>query len=332
MFSPQRRRGRKVLFYFFSLRSLCLCGAEYINMRSKNKQVAEKIIAILQSGLTLNAATQHYIDSTFSNPSVDEFAELLQDESSCETDSLMELLFFPDESVQLQLEEIIEDTHFQRRDEQEIQKRVCARALQTQIRFSDGRGILEKRIAPSNAAQFIERLNLSRWLDPKLRSAIGRHVHQGLQTRCKVRLRNARPITSPNKISFLKAVFKHLRIDNDDFFDHLDFTISFLDELKDQADMFQALMAKKKSYLKGLQKAKKLDNQLTRHNVETLLLSGERVSYIDKADARKKIQIIDRISLAVFGKTEFFDFMPTGEQSITLEGKDDIDKLFKEMA
>jgi hypothetical protein len=81
-----------------------------------------------------------------------------------------------------------------------------------------------------------------------------------------------------------------------------------------------------------LQKAKKLDNQLTRHNMETLLLSGERVSYIDKADARKKIQIIDCISLAVFGKTEFFDFIPAGEQSITLEGKDDIDKLFKEMA
>ena len=300
-------------------------------MESKNEQVAEKIIAILQGGLTLSADTQHYIDSTFSNPSVDEVEELLQDESSCETDSLMELLFFPDESVQLQLEEMIEDTNFQSRDEQEIQKRVCSTALKTQIRFSDGRGTLEKRVAPSNAAQFIERLNLSRCLDPRLRSAIARHVHQELQTRCKVRLRNARPLTSPNKISFLQTVFIKLQTDNNDFFDHLDFSISFLDELKDEADMFQALMTRKKRCFQGLQKAKKLDNQLTQHNVETLLLSGERVSYIDKADARKKIQIIDRISLAVFGKTEFFDLMPAGEQSITLEGKDDIDKLFKEM-
>jgi hypothetical protein len=300
-------------------------------MESKNKQVAEKIIAILQSGLTLNAATQHYIDSTFSNPSVDEFEELLQDESSCETDSLMELLFFPDESVQLELEEMIEETHFQRRDEQEIQKRVCSTSLQTQIRFSDGRGTLQKKVAPSNAARFIERLNLSRCLDPKLRSAIARYVHQGLQTRCKVRLRNARPITSPDKISFLQMVFKNLQIDNDDFFDHLDFTVSFLDELKDEAGMFLALMARKKSYLHSLQKAKKLDNKLARHNVETLLLRGERVSCIDKADALRKIQIIDRISLAVFGKTEFFDMMPAGEQSITLESKADIDNLMKEL-
>jgi len=300
-------------------------------MESKNKQVAEKIIAILQGGLTLNADTQHYIDSTFSNPSVSEFEALLQDESCCETDSLMELLFFPDESVQLQLEEVIEDTHFQNRDEQEIQKRVCSTPFQTQIRFAEGRGRLEKRVAPSNAARFIERLNLTRSLDPNLRSAIARYVQRGLQTRCKVKLRNARSITSPNKISFLEVFFKKLQIDNDDFFDHLDFTVSFLDELKDEADMFQALMTRKKRYFKSLQKAKKLDNQLTQHNVETLLLSGERVSYIDKADTRKKIQIIDRISLAVFGTTEFFDLMTADEQSITLESKDDIDKLFKEM-
>jgi hypothetical protein len=304
-------------------------------MESKNKQLAEKIIAILQGGLMLNADTQHYIDSTFSNPSVNEFEELLQDESSCETDSLIELLFFPDESVQLQLEEMIEDTHFQSRDEQEIKKRVCSTSLKTLIRFADGRGKLEKMVTPSNAARFIERLNLSRCLDPKLSSAIARYVHRGLQTRCKVRLRNARPITSPNKISFLQTVFKKLQIDNDDFFDHLDFTLSFLEEFgdeKDGADMFQALMTRKKRYIQSLQKAKKLDNKLTQQNVETLLLRGERVPYIDKADARKKIQIIDRISLAVFGKTEFFDLMPAGEQSITLEGKDDIDKLMKALS
>ena len=86
--------------------------------KDKNKQVAQKIIDILQSELTLNADTLHYIDSTFSNPSIGELEELLQDESSCETDSLIELLFFPDESVQMQLEEVLGETRFQKQDEQ----------------------------------------------------------------------------------------------------------------------------------------------------------------------------------------------------------------------
>ena len=77
-------------------------------MKSKNNQVAEKIIAILQNGLTLGEDTQHFIDSTFSNPSVSELEEILQDDSNCERDSLLELLFFPDESLQLQFEPLID--------------------------------------------------------------------------------------------------------------------------------------------------------------------------------------------------------------------------------
>jgi hypothetical protein len=296
-----------------------------------NKQVAEKIIDILQGGLTLNADTLHYIDSTFSNPSIGELEELLQDESSCETDSLIELLFFPDESVQMQLEEILGESQLQKQDEQDIQNMVCTKAFQTRIRFLDDRGTLGMEVTPSIVAQFIARLNLLRCMNPKLSASIAEYVPLAFQTRCRVRLRNTKPITSQNKILFLQAFFEKPEIDNDEFLDYFDFILSFLDECKDAPDMFPALMAKKRFYFQSLQKAKNLDIQLTKHNVETLLLRGKRVTYVDTADARKKIRMIDRISLAVFGKTEFFDLMPAGEKSITLEGKEDIDKLIKEL-
>ena len=299
--------------------------------KDKNKQLAEKICDILQSGLTLNADTLHYIDSTFSNPSIGELEELLQDESSCETDSLIELLFFPDESVQMQLEEVLGETRLLKQDEQEIQALVCTKAFQTRIRFPDDRGTLEIEVTPSNLDQLIMRLNLLRCLNPGLSTSIAEYVPVAFQTRCRVRLRNTKPITSENKILFLQSFFEKIEIDSDEFLDYLDFILSFLDECKDEPDMFQALMAKKRFYFQCLQKAKNLDIQLTKHNVETLLLRGKRVSYVDTADARKKIQMIDRISLAVFGKTDFFDLMPPGEQSITIEGKDDIDKLIKEL-
>jgi hypothetical protein len=300
-------------------------------MESKNKQLADRIIDILQSGLTMNADTLHYIDSTFSNPSIGELEELLQDESNCETDSLLELLFFPDESVQLQLEDMLEDIQFQKQDEQKIRDMVCNKSFQTRIRFPDDRGTLGMEVTPLNVAQFIAHLNLLRRLNPKLTASVSDYVPVTFQTRCKVKLRNTRPITSQSKILFLQAFFEKLQGDSDDFFDILDFILSFLDECKDEPDMFHALMAKKRFYFQSLQKAKNLDIQLTNHNVETLLSRGKRVSYVDKADARKKIQMIDRISLAIFGKTEFFDLMPAGEQSIILEGKEDIDKLIKEL-
>ena len=291
-------------------------------MENKNKQLAVRIVDILRGGLTLNADTLHYIDSTFSNPSIGELEELLQDESSCETDSLIELLFFPDESVQMQLEEMLGETRHQKQDEQEIQDLVCTKAFQTRIHFPNDRGTLAMEVTPSSIAQFIMRLNLLRCLNPKLSASIAEYVPVTFQTRCKVRLRNTKPITSQNKILFLQAFFEKLEIDSEESLDLLDFILTFLDECKDGQDMFKALMTKKRFYFQSLQKAKNLDIQLRKHNVETLLLRGKRVSYVDRADARKKILMIDRICLAVFGKTEFFDLMPAGEQSITLENKD----------
>ena len=301
-------------------------------MKPQNKKVAEKIIDILRNGLTINADTQHYIDSTFSNPSALELEKLLQDQSNCETDSLMALLFFPDESIQLQLEEIIEDTHFQKQDGGIIKDRVCSAALQTQFRFADGRGTMKIQVEPTHAAQFIERLNLSRSLDAKIKSAVARYVDPGLQTACKVKLRNTRPITSPQKISFLQAFFEKLRVEPDDFFDYLDFTLGFMDELEEDSDIYPSLMARKRLYFRSLQQAKKIDTQLSRHNVETILLSGKRISCVDRTDARKKIQLIDRISLSVFGKTEFFDLMGADEQYIYLQGREDIDKLLRDLS
>ncbi len=289
-----------------------------------HKQIADKIIDILQGGLAINADTQHYIDSTFSHPNIEELDKLLQDESSCETDSLMELLFFPDESVQMQLEELLEDTRLQIEDESAIQTQICSQLFQTRFRFSDGRGTLKMKVTPTHVNAFMERLNLTRSLDPKIGAAIKQHVAGPFQTQCKVRFRNARPIGAPHKILFLQSYFEKMETGDDAFFEYLDFTLGFLGELDDQSDIFKGLMTYKKIYFQSLQKATKLEKQLKKHNVETLLLGGTRIANMDKADARKKIQMIDRISLSVFGKSDFFDLMPADGQSITLVGTEDI--------
>ena len=297
---------------------------------NKHKQIADKIIDLLQDGLRINADTQHYIDSTFSHPTVKELDVLLQDESNCESDSLMALLFYPDESVQLELENLLEYVQLQKEDERAIRAQVCSQPFQARFRFGDERGALTLAVTPANVDAFLERLNLTRLLDPKISAAIGQHVQPTLQARCKVKLRNAKPIKLADKISFLESFFEKTILEDDAFFEYLDFILSFLGDLNNESDIYKTLMTYKKIYFHGLQKAAKLDKQLTKHNVETLLLSGTRLAFMDKADARKKIQMIDRISLAVFGKTDFFDLMPADSQSIHLEGPGDIDRLIKE--
>ena len=131
-------------------------------------------------------------------------------------------------------------------------------------------------VSPASVNAFIDRLNLSRSLDPKIREAIARHVRRALQTRCFVRFRNARAITAPHKILFLQSFLENLKIEEDEFFEYLDFILNFLGELKGKTDIFQELMTYKKLYFQGLQKAAKLDAQLSKHNelYSTLCLSA----------------------------------------------------------
>jgi hypothetical protein len=51
----------------------------------------------------------------------------------------------------------------------------------------------------------------------------------------------------------------------------------------------------------------KFEEQLKKSNMETLILQGVRSPYISKDEARNKMRIIDRTSLAVFGKTDYFE-------------------------
>ena len=58
----------------------------------KSDRLAEEIKKILGRGIILSSDVMHYIDSTFSNPAVSELQSILQDDSNCEKDPLMEYL------------------------------------------------------------------------------------------------------------------------------------------------------------------------------------------------------------------------------------------------
>ena len=88
-------------------------------------------------------------------------------------------------------------------------------------------------------------------------------------------------------------------------------------------------MSKKKFYYLNLQKAKQLYTMLQKHNIETLLLQGKRVVFIDPSEARARMRIIDRISRAVFGETEYFEFFQGADELIEISSADDIRDMIK---
>ena len=274
----------------------------------------------------------HYIDSTFSNPTIEELEAILQDDSNCEKDSLMELLFFPDVSMQLALEEMLEYLLLGEPDEDKVVDALCREALRVNIRLPQDRGSIDLELPHEVIPGFIARLRISKHLDAKLREVINKYADEGAGDGYKIKIRNSRFLPGEKKIHFLCEFFEKLATQSHDVNICLDFALAFLDEMDQDQDLYPALMAKKRFYLRSLQKAKKLETQLQKNNLETLLSQGKRVILVDQGDARKKMLIIDRISRAIFGKTEYFEDLDPGGSSIEFRSDQEIQDIIKTLS
>ena len=119
--------------------------------------------------------------------------------------------------------------------------------------------------------------------------------------RTKVKLRNARFQASENRVSFLCEFFEKMEDEDDTY---LDFILSFFEESRDSSDIYELLQSKKKSFFQNHQKAKRFQEMLNTHNMETLMLRGIRIPHIETAEEVRKMRLIDGICHAVYGKTE----------------------------
>jgi len=303
-------------------------------MESPNKcdLLADEIKKILSQGIDLSDDVVHYIDSTFSNPTVKELQTILADDSNCEKDSLVELLFFPDESLQIQLEETLERHRPQDEDESKILSSLCRDPLEVTFRFEDGRGELRLPIDEDVTGQFLVRLKISKHLDAKLIESIRNYGDDQNVNRFKVKIRNSRFSPSQEKAGFLGSFFDKIGSRSNDILECLGFVLGFLDEIEKDANIYAALVAKKKSYFISLQKARKMDARMEKYNIETLMARGERVVLIDQADVRRKMRILDRISRAVFGKTEYFEQPVSDERQLQIDSPDDIKSIIKRLS
>ncbi len=276
-------------------------------LEKRNELLAEKIVTIFRQGLILTDSVVDFIQSTFSNPSFYELKDIISTGNDDEKDALIELVFFPDESVQLQIEEILSDGFFAKSDIEKITKKLVERKVEATIIDPVSGDNFRTVVTEYAAKQFVSRLNIAKKIASRVSESICQYVQKNYQTCTRVMLRNSRcNFNSDKTIFFLCAYFRKMITDKHQFFSCLDFLLQFLDEIEDDKDIFHSLMKKKMVLCSMLMKAGQFELQLGKNNIETLMLKGVKIPYINRNDVLKKIEAIDIISIAVFGKTENF--------------------------
>jgi len=282
--------------------------------------LGKKILELILNGITMDDDVMHYIDSTFSNPSVEEFARILSDPSNCETETVFELIFYPDMKIQEKVESILKTNNYSAEDAESTICYLLKKKMTIPITFPDQRGTLTAHPTDSSIRQFMARLNITKQIAQRLDKTLSRVVTDepdNLQIR--VMLRNCRTQFSDPVCNFLCICIGKMYAESAYFWNAFTFLLNFFEYTDPAKDIYFSLTGEKKKLLKNIEQAEENEQALAKNSVEALMLKGVSILSINIADARKKIVLIDHICISIFGKTELCGYSGHSESTVTVK-------------
>jgi hypothetical protein len=269
----------------------------------KCQEFALAIQAIFKKGLHISQTSCDFIFSTFSISSIHDLKALLTDTSNCESDSLVELIYFPDESIQLRLEDQIEATVFLQEDQDTILEYVLSCQGKTLVHVEGLQAVLTIKTLENGARAFLARLNIARQIDPELIQLVHTTSGEKQGRKYKVWLRNMVMNLRERDNFFIKNLFLKMAPRTRAFDEYLFFSLRFLEESRDEPDLMQSLTQHKHRCLRHLQQNDRLEAYRRDHNMETLMAHGIRIPHMDRQALLHQVGLVDDIGLALFDRS-----------------------------
>jgi hypothetical protein len=266
-----------------------------------------RIIQALENGGRLTHAILDYVDAALFSPEPDRLAAFLAGDTDSQRDSLLDLIFYPDQAVQIALEPLLEAARFSAQDETQMHDRLMAQVIRARVNMPDGRQLARIRVPDFTKSQYLSRLNISWHLDPLVATAIEKGLPSSIRPIVKVRLRNAGICTASGHRGFLCRFFRRMTHSDPDYLVCLDLVLLLLESAGKGVEVYDLLVEHKRSLFRSLQQARRFDTLLGRSNMETLMLQGVRAPHVSPDALMTHMRLIDLICLRIFGNTEPID-------------------------
>ena len=273
----------------------------------------------LAAGVALTEPVRRFMEATFGDASPDALQALLDDESDAERDSLLDLLFFPDDALQAALEPILAKHALSKGDVARLADRLKAEPAMAGFVFPGSQVPVTAALPTFGVDAFLGRLNLT-WqpataLEAVLEQVDARPLSPNGDSRdgylrLRVWLRNAALMQTPVPVRFLCDFLTRRPPDDAAFVDQLQFSLVFLKEHEDAANLYTALMNRKKFIFRHLMNARRSAARAARSNMETLVMTGVRIPHFDVLQGERTLALIDAIAMAVYGRTEPLEGAP----------------------
>lgn len=277
-----------------------------MKVTNKLRLLTDRIESILWEGFALLPETLHFIESTFDCTSIKTLAAKLDDKLDSDHHTIAELIYFPDEAMQLRIEDVLEQGGYVISDEFSVANLLVRDRPATRIFWPGETGPLNQLLPVAAAKPFLSRLHITRQIDPKLLGTIQTCISQDNRPAVKVKLRNSDVPQTPTRISFLNAILTEIETAHSPPFECLTFVLNLLPEIQTQSDIYHIFSKKKALAYRNLQQARNYQARLETGNIEILLAQGIRSPFVDQSQLMKEIILIDEICLALYGKTDLF--------------------------
>ena len=303
-----------------------------MNIEQKFRHAAKKTAEILAKGLPINWETLHFIESTFSVTSARDIRTILGNTGHDDREMLVNILLFPDEATQVLLEPFLENMTFTAKDIETLAETVISLSPRVRFVYPDNGEYLSFSPLVLEIHQFISRLNLSSQPDKRLLSVIVNMGDESRYFKTRVKLRNTRCFFCDEKIRWLCLFFDRIGPEQDGDLKLLDFTLSFLQEIPDGNDIYQALMRRKHTLTGAIDRYRRFLESIKNDNMETLMAKGIRLPGVDEDDAVDKITRIDDICIMIYGKTDPGPLPVLHEDLGSFRAASEINGIFKALS
>jgi hypothetical protein len=266
--------------------------------------LSQAICHVILSSFQIDADTFHFAQSTLGLDSSIEIRTALRtvlDTSNSELECLIDLLLTPSMHQREAIEPTLQGWDKCQVDQDELIQELMATCPRAVIAFPDGEQMvldLDRNMMHG----ILGRLRLGSPLPEILTQAVAEHVPDVWKAWVQVRMRLASVHLTGSRADFLAAVLQNISASSHLFPEYFAFSLSFIQECTHNADMLQALAAKKEYLEHSIGKAAFLEKQRTTQAMETLLMQRMPMLSIDVAAAEREIQIINDISLALYGR------------------------------
>ncbi|MFW5937061.1 MAG: hypothetical protein ACOCS6_03300, partial [Desulfosalsimonas sp.] len=233
-----------------------------------------------------------------------------------DSQSLFELIFYPEQSHQIYLEPELEAGALEKSENRAVEDRLAEKRLRPRLVFPEGGKTGGIQLPENIVRQYVRRLNLTRQIPRQVGDAIRAHIQDADRAlSIRVRLRNTRFSFSGEVVSFLCAYLEKVPAASEADLQRLDLALSLLDHVPEKTDIYTAMMAHKHHCEEMIRRADTSEKRLRSQPVEALIMQGVNIPCISAQRARHRIGMIDEIALRVFGKTEITGPAETGGQS-----------------